>query len=103
LPWVSNVLPRPSALAVFKYAPFADERNRYLSHCAANGARPAALKVKRSELLAAQVRARLDAEGVHLGHRLWTHAVKLGYRKARHEGFRFVGHDGELAVRLELV
>ncbi len=32
-------------------APFADERNRYLSHCAANGARPAVLKVKRSEIL----------------------------------------------------
>jgi integrase/recombinase XerD len=32
-------------------APFVDERNRYLSHCAANGASPAALKVKRNELL----------------------------------------------------
>jgi site-specific recombinase XerD len=31
--------------------PFADERDRYLSHCAAHGARPAALKVKRNELL----------------------------------------------------
>ena len=31
-------------------APFADERNRYLSHCAASGARPAVLKVNRSEL-----------------------------------------------------
>jgi site-specific recombinase XerD len=32
-------------------APFVDERNRYLSHCAANGARPASLKIKRCELL----------------------------------------------------
>jgi len=31
--------------------PFADERNRYLNHCAANGARPAVLKIKRNELL----------------------------------------------------
>ncbi len=30
---------------------FADERDRYLSHCAAHGARSAALKVKRNELL----------------------------------------------------
>jgi site-specific recombinase XerD len=32
-------------------APFADERNRYLGYCAANGARPEVLKVKRRELL----------------------------------------------------
>ena len=31
--------------------PFADKRDRYLSHCAAHGARPGALKVKRNELL----------------------------------------------------
>ncbi len=31
--------------------PFANERDRYLSHCAAHGARPAVLKVKRNELL----------------------------------------------------
>jgi hypothetical protein len=30
--------------------PFADERDRYLSHCAAHGARPAVLRVKRNEL-----------------------------------------------------
>jgi site-specific recombinase XerD len=35
----------------FQDAPFADERNRYLNHCAAHGARPAALRVKRNELL----------------------------------------------------
>src|SRR5271165_6093456 len=34
----------------FQDAPFADERNRYLSHCAAHGARLAVLKVKRNEL-----------------------------------------------------
>lgn len=32
-------------------APFADERNGYLNHCAARGARPAVLKIKRNELL----------------------------------------------------
>ena len=31
--------------------PFAEERHRYLSHCATQGARPAALKAKRAELL----------------------------------------------------
>jgi len=35
----------------FQDAPFADERNRYLSDCAAYGARPAVLKIKRNELL----------------------------------------------------
>jgi len=35
----------------FQDAPFVDELNRYLSHCAAHGARPAVLKVKRNELL----------------------------------------------------
>ena len=32
-------------------APFADERNRYLRHCAEHGASPAVLKIKRNELL----------------------------------------------------
>ena len=31
-------------------APFVEERNRYLRHCAAHGARPSGLKVKRYEL-----------------------------------------------------
>lgn len=35
----------------FQAPPFADERDRYLSHCAACGAKPAALTVKRNELL----------------------------------------------------
>lgn len=35
----------------FHEAPFADERNRYLDHCAAHGARPSVLKIKRHELL----------------------------------------------------
>lgn len=35
----------------FLEAPFADERNRYLRHCEAHGARPAVLAVKRRELL----------------------------------------------------
>jgi integrase/recombinase XerD len=42
--------------------PFADERDRYLSHCAALGARPAVLKVKRNELLWIARRLRSDAE-----------------------------------------
>jgi integrase/recombinase XerD len=42
--------------------PFADERDRYLSHCVAVGARPAVLKVKRNELLWIARRLRLDAE-----------------------------------------
>jgi integrase/recombinase XerD len=32
-------------------APFGDERNRYLRHCEEHGAAPAALKIKRNELL----------------------------------------------------
>jgi integrase/recombinase XerD len=35
----------------FQDAPFANERNRYLNHCAAHGARAAVLRVKRNELL----------------------------------------------------
>ena len=31
-------------------APFVDERNRYLRHCAAHGARPSGLKIKGNEL-----------------------------------------------------
>ncbi len=36
---------------LFQDAPFAAERNRYLHHCAAQGARPAVLKIKHNELL----------------------------------------------------
>ena len=39
-------------------APFADERGRYLRHCAEHGAKAAVLKVKRNELL--WIAARLD-------------------------------------------
>ena len=35
----------------FQVPPLADERDRYLSHCAACGAKPAGLTVKRNELL----------------------------------------------------
>lgn len=35
----------------FQDPPFADGRDRYLNHCAAHGARPAALKIKRNKLL----------------------------------------------------
>ena len=35
----------------FQHAPFADERNRYLRHCAEHGARPTVLRIKRNELL----------------------------------------------------
>ncbi len=43
-------------------APFAEERNRYLSHCATHGASPAVLKVKRNELLWIAGRLGPDAE-----------------------------------------
>lgn len=36
---------------LFQDVPFADERNRYLRHCAAHGASPASLKIKRNEIL----------------------------------------------------
>lgn len=42
--------------------PFADERYRYLRHCEAGGARPATLRVKRSELLWIARRLRPDAK-----------------------------------------
>jgi site-specific recombinase XerD len=42
--------------------PFADERDRYLGHCAACGAKPGALKVKRNELLWIARRLSLDAD-----------------------------------------
>jgi integrase/recombinase XerD len=35
----------------FRDAPFADERNRYLCHCAAHGARPGTLRIKHDELI----------------------------------------------------
>jgi len=41
---------------------FADERDRYLSHCAAHGARPAPLKIKRNELLWIARRLSPDAD-----------------------------------------
>ncbi|NRQ18962.1 hypothetical protein [Ensifer sesbaniae] len=40
-----------AADALFTEVPFADERNRYLDHCATLGARPEVLRVKRNELL----------------------------------------------------
>jgi integrase/recombinase XerD len=46
-------------------APFADERDRYLRHCAEHGATPASLKVKRNELLWIATRLDPDAhEGI---------------------------------------
>jgi integrase/recombinase XerD len=46
----------------FQAPPFADERDRYLSHCAAGGAKPAALTVKRNELLWIARRLSPDAD-----------------------------------------
>ena len=46
----------------FQDPPFAEERNRYLSHCAAHGAKPAALRIKRNELLWIARRLRPDAD-----------------------------------------
>jgi site-specific recombinase XerD len=42
--------------------PFADERDRYLSYCAAHGARPAVLRVKRNELQWIAGRLSADAD-----------------------------------------
>lgn len=46
----------------FQAPPFADERDRYLNHCAAHGARPAPLKIKRNELLWIARRLSPDAD-----------------------------------------
>jgi len=46
----------------FLNAPFADERNRYLSYCAAHGATPAVLMLKRNELLWIARHLGLDAD-----------------------------------------
>ena len=46
----------------FQDAPFADERNLYLNHCAACGARPAVLRVKCNELLWIAHRLAPDAD-----------------------------------------
>lgn len=46
----------------FEDTPFAEERNRYLLHCAAHGARLAVLRVKRNELLWIARRLNPDAD-----------------------------------------
>jgi integrase/recombinase XerD len=43
--------PSHRAERLYDDAPFVDERDRYLLHCAEGGARPAVLRVKRNELL----------------------------------------------------
>ena len=53
-------------------APFCDERNRYLRHCAERGAAPVVIKVKRNELLWIAGRLGPVTEGLFL----WT--VGLG-------------------------
>ena len=50
-----------------------------------------------------QVRARLNAEGAHLGRRLWTYAMELRYRQGRDESFCVVGHDREPTVWFAIV
>lgn len=47
---------------LFQDAPFADERNRYLRHCAAHGSTPAVLRLKRDELIWIARRLRPDAD-----------------------------------------
>lgn len=60
-----------AADALFPEVPFADERNRYLHHCATLGARPEVLRVKRSELLWIARHLRPDAaEGVGMAELL---------------------------------
>src|ERR1700735_4867775 len=55
------------------------------------------------EGLTTEVSARLNAESVHFGRSHSSDAMKFRHWEARHEGFPFVGHDGELAVWLLLV
>ena len=90
-------------------APFADERNRYLSHCAANGARAAVLKIKRSELLWIACRLGPDAHrGVGMAElmpialeRQNLHGAASGARRVIDIGrpwLRFLGWWREPAV-----
>jgi integrase/recombinase XerD len=86
-------------------APFADERGRYLRHCAEHGAKAAVLKVKRNELRWIATRLDLNArDGVDMamlsritqerqpswsgyrrakGHRYWTTVVAVPWLVAR--------------------
>jgi integrase/recombinase XerD len=50
-----------SALTRHRIGPFAEERERYLQHCAEGGATPAALRVKANELLWLSQHLRRDA------------------------------------------
>ena len=75
-------------------APFADERGRYLRHCAEHGAKAAVLKVKRNELLWIATRLDLNArDGVDMvmlsriaQERQGLHGS--GYRRAKGHRYR---------------
>ena len=57
-------------------APFADERDRYLRHCAEHGATPASLKIKRNELLWIAAHLHPDAHkgvGIEMVQRIAEH------------------------------
>jgi hypothetical protein len=63
-----KILIDPAALRRHRSAPFADERERYLQHCADFGAAPASLRSKSSGLLLLATRLGPDASaGVDLG------------------------------------
>jgi hypothetical protein len=63
-----KILIDPAALRRHRSAPFADERERYLQHCADFGATPANLRSKSSGLLLLATRLGPDASaGVDLG------------------------------------
>ena len=75
-------------------APFVDERNRYLGHCAKHGAAPAVLKMKRNELLWIAGRLGPDARqgvGMDVLQRIALSAAKPprgGHRRAESGQYR---------------
>jgi site-specific recombinase XerD len=93
----------------FEHAPFADERDRYLRHCAIHGARPAVLNIKRRELLWISRRLGPDADrGVGMTELLAIaqerqnlHGAATAARRVVDVGrpwLRFLGWWRELAV-----
>ena len=93
-------------------APFADERGRYLRHCAEHGAKAAVLKVKRNELLWIATRLDLNArDGVDMvmlsriaQERQGLHGAVTAERRVIDIGrpwLRFLGWWREPVVTLE--
>jgi hypothetical protein len=81
-------------------APFVDERNRYFRHCAANGARPSGLKVKRYELRWIARRLGPDAHfGVGMTE-LMQIALERQHLRGAAAAVRSGDDDGAAALRL---